>query len=264
MQISFRGIRITILLIILAMVSLSTWLGIARTTDWDHPLWIVIYPMNGDGSPQSRNIISRLDVADFDPVVDFMKREAARYGVALDRPVTIDLAPEVTTPPPTTPRYDANPLSIAWWSLKMRFWSWKVDTYPGPEPDIRLYVEYHNSGENGVLDTSFGLQKSRISVIRQFTSRRMANKNQVIIAHELLHTLGASDKYDLATLEVVWPEGYAAPEKSPLYPQQKAEIMGGRIPLSAREFVIPASLEQCIVGPKTAGEIGWADSTQAF
>jgi len=260
MQISFRGIRITILLLILAMVSLSTWLGIARTTDWDHPLWVVVYPMNGDGSPQSRNIISRLDVDDFNPVADFMRREAGRYGVALDRPVTIDLAPEVTTPPPPTPAYDDNPLSIAWWSLKMRYWSWKADTYSGPEPDIRLYVEYHNSGENGVLDTSFGLQKSRISVIRQFTSRRMARKNLVIVAHELLHTIGASDKYDLATLAVSYPEGYAEPDKSPLHPQTRAEIMGGRIPVSTTEFVIPASLEQCIVGPETAREIGWTDN----
>ena len=260
MQISFRGIRITILLLILAMVSLSTWLGIARTTDWDHPLWVVVYPMNGDGSPQSRNIISRLDVADFNPVVEFIQRESARYGVALARPMTIDLAPEVTTPPPPTPAWDDNPLSIAWWSLKMRYWSWRTDTYRGPEPDIRLYAEYHNSGENGVLDTSFGLQKSRISVIRQFTSRRMARKNRVIVAHELLHTLGASDKYDLGTLPVTWPEGYAEAGKSPLYPQKKAEIMGGRIPVSASEFVMPASLEQCIVGPETALEIGWTDN----
>jgi len=216
--------------------------------------------MNGDGSPQSRNIISRLDVDDFNPVADFMRREAGRYGVALDRPVTIDLAPEVTMPPPPTPAYDDNPLSIAWWSLKMRYWSWKADTYSGPEPDIRLYVEYHNSGENGVLDTSFGLQKSRISVIRQFTSRRMARKNLVIVAHELLHTIGASDKYDLATLAVSYPEGYAEPDKSPLHPQTRAEIMGGRIPVSTTEFVIPASLEQCIVGPETAREIGWTDN----
>jgi hypothetical protein len=260
MQISFRGIRITILLVILAMVSLNTWLGIARTTDWDHPLWVVIYPMNGDGSPQSRNIISRLDVTDFSPVAAFMQREAARYGVALDRPVTIELAAEVKTLPPPTPAWDDNPLSIAWWSLKMRYWNWRVDTYTGPEPDIRLYVEYHNSGGNGVLDTSFGLQKSRISVIRQFTSRRMARKNLVIVVHELLHTLGASDKYDLATLAVNYPEGFAEPGQSPLYPQKKAEIMGGRIPVGPGEFVIPPSLEQCIVGPETAREIGWTDS----
>ena len=257
MRITFRGIRITILLIILVMVALSTWLGIARTTDWDHPLWVVIYPMNGDGSQESRRMIGGLEAKDFRPVADFMKREASRYGVAIDRPVSIDLAPEVTTPPPETPRFDDNPLKIAWWSLKTRYWSWKVDTYSGPEPDIRLYVEYYRAGNGGVLDTSFGLQKSRISVVRQFTSPRMRKKNLVIVAHEMLHTLGATDKYDLASLAVHYPDGYAEPEKSPRYPQDKAEIMGGRIPLSPVEMVIPPSLKACLVGPVTASEIGW-------
>ena len=132
-----------------------------------------------------------------------------------------------------------------------------MENYSGPSPDIRLYVEYHQSGNNGVLDTSFGLQKSRISVVRQFTSRKMRSRNLVVVAHELLHTIGATDKYDLGTLAVHYPEGYAEPERSPLHPQRKAEIMGGRIPLSKREMLMPASLGQCIIGKKTAQEIGW-------
>jgi hypothetical protein len=257
MRITFRGIRITILLIILAMVALSTWLGIVRTTDWDHPLWIVVYPMNGDGSNESSRVIARLEADDFEPVADFMKREAARYGVTLDQPISIDLAHEVTTPPPETPHYSDNPLAIAWWSLKMRYWSWNVDNYEGPAPDIRLFVEYHGTGNGGALDTSFGLQKSRISIVRQFASRRMHGKNLVIVAHELLHTLGATDKYNLANLKVSYPDGYAEPQKSPRYPQDKAEIMGGRIPVSPVEMVIPPSLKACLVGPVTASEIGW-------
>lgn len=259
MQISFRGIRITILLIILVMVSLSTWLGMVRTTDWDHPLWIVVYPMNGDGSKESSNIIRRLSVSDFDVVSDFFKREAERYKVEIEEPVTFDLAPEITTPPPQTPDTDANPLSIAWWSLKMRYWSWSVENYTGPEPDIRLYAEFHKSGKDTRLDSSFGLQKSRISIARQFSTGRMRGKNLVIVAHELLHTLGATDKYDLGTLRVHYPVGYAEPDKSPLYPQKKAEIMGGRIPVSKTRMKIPPSLRHCIVGPVTAKEIGWIE-----
>ena len=81
------------------MVSLSTWLGMVRTTDWDHPLWVVIYPMNGDGSRESSRFIRDLDVSDFQPVSDFFKRESQRYGVSISEPVTIDIAPEVATPP---------------------------------------------------------------------------------------------------------------------------------------------------------------------
>jgi len=40
----------------------------------------------------------------------------------------------------------------------------------------------------------------------------------VVIAHELLHTVGATDKYDPATNESSLPEGYAEPDKIPLFP----------------------------------------------
>ena len=58
--------------------------------------------------------------------------------------------------------------------------------------------------------------------------------NQVVIAHELLHTLGATDKYDRATGQPLVPEGLGDPGQSPRYPQQFGEIMAGRVAVSAR------------------------------
>lgn len=259
MSITFRNFRITILLIILAVVSLNTWLGIKRTTDWDHPLWIVIYPLNGDGSKLSDERISRLSVNEFTPISRFMQREAKRHGIAIERPVTLHLADEVTTPPPATPAVDENPLLIALWSLKMRWWAWRVDTYQGPRPDIRLFIEYYAHGDHqGPLENSFGLQKSRISVSRAFAARSMRSRNLVVMTHELLHTLGATDKYDFATLLAQYPQGFADPDKKPLYPQNRAEIMAGRIPLSEERVKMPASLKSCMVGAVTAQEIGWS------
>ncbi|MEN8213042.1 MAG: hypothetical protein ABFR19_01650 [Pseudomonadota bacterium] len=259
MRLTFRNIRIAILLLILAVVSLNTWLGIQRTTDWDHPLWVVIYPLNGDGSQSSRERISSLSVKDFAPMTRFMQREAQRHGVAIKRPVTLHLADEVTTPPPATPAVDANPLQIALWSLQMRWWAWRVDSYNGPPPDIRLFVEYFaHADQDGPLENSFGLQKSRISVSRLFTSPSMRSRNLVVMTHELLHTLGATDKYDFATLQPHDPQGFADPDQQPLYPQSRAEIMAGRIALSESRVKMPASLKSCIVGPVTAREIGWS------
>ena len=258
MTITFRKIRITILLLILAGVALNTWLGIKRTTDWDHPLWIVIYPLNGDGSQLSADRISRLTIKDFSPINRFMQREAKRHGIAIERPVALHLADEVTKPPPTTPAVDENPLLIALWSLKMRWWAWRADTYQGPRPDIRLFIEYFAHGDQqGTLENSFGLQKSRISISRVFAAHSMRSQNLVVMTHELLHTLGASDKYDYATLLSQYPQGFADPDKQPLYPQSRAEIMAGRIPLSEERVKMPASLKSCMVGPVTAKEIGW-------
>ena len=81
--------------------------------------------------------------------------------------------------------------------------------------------------------------------------------NQVVVAHELLHTLGASDKYDRTTGQPLLPGGLGEPDRRPLYPQDFGEIMAGRIATSARDAVVADSLEQMLVGPVTALEIGW-------
>ena len=79
---------------------------------------------------------------------------------------------------------------------------------------------------------------------------------QVVITHELMHTLGASDKYDAANLPL-HPQGFAEPERRPLYPQRAAEIMGGRIPLAPGRARMPNSLGEVLVGGYTAAEINW-------
>ena len=82
--------------------------------------------------------------------------------------------------------------------------------------------------------------------------------NLVVVVHELLHTLGATDKYDRATGLPLDPEGLGDPAQSPRHPQRYGEIMAGRIATGAREAVVPDGLEQMLVGPQTAREIGWA------
>ncbi len=79
----------------------------------------------------------------------------------------------------------------------------------------------------------------------------------MVIVHELLHTLAATDKYQPDTGLPRFPEGYAEPERQPRFPQDRAELMGGRIPLAADRAEIPVSLNDVVVGPVTAHEIGW-------
>lgn len=81
--------------------------------------------------------------------------------------------------------------------------------------------------------------------------------NNVVLAHELLHTLGATDKYDPATSQPLFPQGHAEPDATPRHPQRLAEIMAGRIAVSDDEAEMPASLAQAVVGTETAQEINW-------
>jgi hypothetical protein len=85
----------------------------------------------------------------------------------------------------------------------------------------------------------------------------MARQNNVIITHEFLHTLGATDKYDPATNQPLYPDGYAVPDLQPLVPQRYAEIMAGRTPVSQTDATIPESLNDVIIGSLTAKEINW-------
>jgi hypothetical protein len=94
-------------------------------------------------------------------------------------------------------------------------------------------------------------------VVHAFADRRLRSGNNVVIAHEILHTLGASDKYDLATLAPLFPAGYAEPERSPRYPQMFTEIMAGRYALTATRYEMPESLDEVVVGQATALEIRW-------
>jgi hypothetical protein len=96
-----------------------------------------------------------------------------------------------------------------------------------------------------------------IGIIRLFASPKMAAQNNIVMLHELLHTLGATDEYDLSTDQPLYPDGYAQPDLQPRLPQKKAEIMAGRIPLTAHHAEMPESLADVVVGAKTAREIGW-------
>jgi hypothetical protein len=254
----FRLIRTTLLALILINVAVGTWLTRVRTTSWEHPLRVMMFPINADGSPGTAAYIAALRKDAFEPIADFMRSEGQRYGVSSYSPVDVYLGPEISTRPPDPP-FGGNPLQIALWSLQVRFWAWRNADSEGPAPDVRVFVLYHDPERVTRVAHSLGLQKGLIGVVNAFASQEQEAPNNVIIAHELLHTVGATDKYDTESggNMPVYPDGFAEPDKEPLLPQDYAEIMGGRIPLSQGEAEIPESLDQVLVGAVTAREINW-------
>ncbi len=252
----FRKIRIIVLLLVLATVAQSAWLAKSRATDWKSSLQVAVFPIAGDDSVVARDYIGRLREDNFDAIEEFMEEEAKRYGITVLRPVDVALAPRIATLPPTPPR-QPNPFSAALFSLQLRYWAWRSDPGHKPAPQAKLYVIYHDPNRVAAVPHSLGLEKGMIGVVHAFAARGYTQQNNFVIAHELLHTLGATDKYDPATNQPLYPDGYAQPERRPLYPQQLAEIMGGRTPRSASASEMPASLEQTVVGRRTAREISW-------
>ena len=125
------------------------------------------------------------------------------------------------------------------------------------QADIRIFAVFYDPVTTRQVEHSIGLKEGLVGVANVFAANHMTEENNVIIAHELLHTLGAGDKYDPSTTQPIYPSGFADPEQSPLYPQKFAEIMAGRVPLTETESDTPRNLESAIIGPKTAAEINW-------
>jgi len=252
----FRKFRIAVLLLILVFVALNTWLDRVYSRDWNGTLQVALYPVNIDGSVAAERFIQQLRADDLNELPDFFSTQAADYELPLRTPLRFTLAPELATAPPLPPEQGSR-LDIMLWSLKLRWFTWRTPDPPGPTPIIRIFWLFHDPHLQNVLPHSTGLEKGLMGIAHGFADKDMARTNLVVIAHELLHTLGATDKYDLDNNQPSYPDGYADPEQQPRYPQTAAELMAGRIPLSENEAEQARSLRQVVIGPLTAREIGW-------
>lgn len=252
----FRALRIFVLLTVLVIVGAGTWLAKVRTTSWERPLRVAVFPINADESPETARYIRALTPQTYQPVAEFVKQEAGRYGLLLSTPVEIYLAPQIARIPPPPP-FGGNALQIMLWSLQMRYWAWVNAKFDGPPPHVRIFILYHDPERVTRVAHSLGLQKGLIGVVNAFASQGQAAENNIVVAHELLHTLGATDKYDPRTKQPQFPDGYAEPERQPLLPQEYTELMAGRRPVSEMEADMPQGLDQVLIGTRTAREINW-------
>jgi hypothetical protein len=250
-------LRIATLAVVLVFVAGVTFQAARSATAWEHPLRVTVYPVAADGSPAAAAWLASLDVGHFAPIEQFFRREAGRYPVDIDQPVAIRVGRALADPPPPPP-VDAGALGIAAWSLRLRFWAWRaLSDQPGPRPQVRMFALYHDPAVATVLPDSVGLQKGLIGIVHGFAATELAGMNAVVFSHELLHTLGASDKYDRASNLPLWPDGYAEPAREPLHPQPRAELMAGRVAIGPADASLPDSLAEVVIGPATAREIRW-------
>jgi len=253
---SFRTIRILLLLILLAVIAGMTYWESMVVRNWMRPLVVTIYPINGDGTAEVDEYVATLKQDDFQEIGSFIEAQFARYRGKDLPPVSIRLAREVRTLPPAPPQASHSAFSAILWSLKLRHYAFDHTPFWDSLGTVRLFVVYHQGEDGTPLQHSLGLHKGLVGVVHAFAQARQDAQNNVVIAHELFHALGASDKYDAAK-QPLYPEGFGEPGDEPRYPQRVAEIMAGRIAISPEVAKIPAGLEVCGVGYKTAWEINW-------
>jgi hypothetical protein len=251
-----KRLRIGVLALILVFVAYGAWMERYRSTRWTAPLFAAIYPIAADDSPVTQRYLATLDAAHFAPIDRFFAREGARYGLKIEEPVKTRLRPQLDRLPPQRSPVDGI-LRTVLWSLELRYWAWASSGKVHEPEDIRIFVLYHDPAVTPTVPHSLGLRQGLIGVVYAFADPVMNGENDVVISHELLHTLGATDKYDAGNDAPRYPDGYGDPGQVPLYPQRSAELMAGRRMLAADRWEQPRGLDEVVIGGATAAEIRW-------
>jgi len=253
----FKNLRILFLLLILVPLVYALRLPADPAPDWDQPQRVTIYPVSADASPSVERFIEGLTRTDFDALGTYFRRQAQRHGLSANPPFRFSLGEELEAAPPI-PDDNLSGLARLRWGITLRWWHWRLSRrYAGT--DIVVVARFQQPVDGPIDLHSIGMASPRLALVSLVADPSMQGLNEVKIAHELLHTVGASDFYDRYTREPLWPEGYADAERRPRFPQPAAELMAGRIPVSARRSRQPGALDATVIGIGTAREIGWID-----
>ncbi|WP_347474042.1 hypothetical protein ABEF90_12915 [Acinetobacter thermotolerans] len=249
----WKKIRILILLLILFVVAVNAYRD--QNPDWSKPVFVLLHPINADGSAITQQYIQQLSAEDLNGAREYLEKAAQQYR---GQPTYFyfNLGRELKQLPPKVPE-QASILDTIFWSLKFRFYAWQQQQSSDPSANVTLYLNYYDPARNKVLKHSTALQKGRIGSVNLFASKKQTEQNKIVLVHELLHAFGASDKYDLSTGQPIYPAGYAFPNQQPSFPQAKAELMAGYIPTSQTSSKMPESLNQTLINEITAIELGW-------
>jgi hypothetical protein len=143
-------------------------------------------------------------------------------------------------------------------------WQWTRDldqrghvAWRGYDARISLVLKPARGGEPAFVEGE-SEDGGRVGVASADIDGGMLDFALFVSAHELFHTLGASDKYDDHG-NARYPEGFAEPALEPRYPQRGIELMARSLPLSPTSERPPDTLEELWVGAATAREIGWPE-----
>jgi len=255
---SFANIRVTVLLLVLLSLGFVSLTQLVYTRSWNQTLNVTVFPINGDGDLVTADYIASLSTSDFTIIDKWAEREAERHDLNLSKPFKVSLGEQIKNKPPPWPEND-HAIAVLFWGLRFRWWA--ARNTPDDNGDltrIRMFVIYHSGAEDETLAHSLGMQKGLMGLVHAYALHEQTDQNNVVIAHEMLHTVGAIDKYSEYG-SPMYPAGFANPQREPLFPQRYAEIMAGRIPTEYGSSYMAKSLRSAQINQFTANEINWIE-----
>lgn len=225
---------------------------------WRNPITVGVVILSHEGVATSTVSALEATIRDLEEV---LHEEYARYSGDEMRPFRFHVAEVLVDGDPPYPRANASLVerAVDGWEVSRYFRTVNREAAEATRGvDIKIYIqaiEYDHSGTpfvEGVAseDGDYGL-------VRVVLTGDMVDQAAFAAAHELFHCLGASDKYDRIGHTRI-PAGLVEPDRVPLFPQARAEVMVGERPLDEESGVLVETIEELGVGPRTAEEIGWS------
>ncbi len=265
--------RLVLLFFAAFLVSAYAWRSASRVP-WEsgrvRVLVLEILPPDAEASDPLRKLNGAIDSADatLRTAEAWLANEYASYAPS-HPPLTVSL--EVSGPhavaisPP-----DLSEPDLGRWELMKRafafYWYYRgLARDLGADfgdYDARVVVLLDGGGGDAEA-MSLADRKQRFGVVHLDPEVPDPNYALVTVLHELMHALGATDKYDPDTFLATWPEGFVQPHRDPVFPQEFAEIMAVDIPLAPKDEREPERLAEVRVGVRTAAEIGWIPAKKA-
>ncbi len=249
--------RVAVLLVCLAAVgvwALRTVRGREARTSWDRTLTVDVVlvatePVDPRVREAWRDGLSELE--------RWFADEGARYHLGLAAPVRFTLS--------GTRRVAALPeppdASESWLDAQRKSWALHQGLVALAEAgaaraDVHVVVALASGGAGARLVEGIGEGGGSYGLVHGAAAETELGLELAALAHEVLHCLGAKDRYD-EDGHAVDPGGLAEPEQVPRYPQRYAEVMCGEVPDGPRQGHVPTQLSEVRVGPLTARDVRW-------
>lgn len=262
---SGRKLRVALLVAVLVVV--AAWAGgvhriRSSRVKWDRPVDVAVVllsPADFDALRVSRlrDGLGELDSRLASEFARYRGKGGSPFSFSLVGPVSFNGPLSFTPDSPGILDRAAHAFRL-WKTLRAIHSASGFDPKPY-DVSVYLVLEPAGSADGGVrtFAEGSGAAGGEVGFVRAAAGPDDAVLALTAVAHELLHCLGATDKYDGAGHAVV-PDGLAEPALSPRYPQRFAEWMVGEVPTGPGRGRLPSSLAEIRVGPATAREIGWA------
>lgn len=178
-------------------------------------------------------------------VTNFYQRESAKYGEDIQIKIHV-LGPFALQRKPPQRLRDESAVEIE------EFFDREAQKNAVAVDDFDMVNYVYFTSENWFVST-VGYRKTFNQAFLSFDSLFQTIET---ITHEIAHVLGgATDKY--TGFACNYPEGYAEPNKSPLYPQTKACLMCEKIMLEETHVRGTENMNELVICEDTARELGW-------